>query len=232
MINFFFNEIFKKPILNFVVFLYNNLGDFGLAIIILTIVIRILIYPLSQKALASQKAINELRPKIKEIDEKYKDNKEEKTRRTLALYREHSINPFAGFVPILIQIPVFLALFSVLNTVFDPNNLNNLYSFISRPEVLNPIFFGLLDLSKPSWLLALGLSISQFFQSKMLLDQQKKQINKQDQKNDFAVMMSKQMTYIFPVMLFFIGSKFAGGLSLYWVVSNLFSIIQQRFLLK
>lgn len=232
MITFFFNEILKKPILNFVVFLYNNLGDFGLAIIILTIIIRILIYPLSQKALASQKAINELRSKIKEIDEKYKDDKGEKTRRTLALYKEHSINPFAGFVPILIQIPVFLALFSVLNTIFDPNNLNNLYSFISRPEVLNSMFLGLLDLSKPSWLLALGLSISQFFQSKMLLDQQKKQINKQDQKNDFAVMMSKQMTYIFPVMLFFIGSKFAAGLSLYWVVSNLFSIIQQRFLLK
>lgn len=232
MTSFFFNEILKKPILNFVVFLYNNLGDFGLAIIILTIVIRILIYPLSQKALASQKVINELRPKIKEIDEKYKDNKEEKTRQTLALYKEHAINPFAGFVPILIQIPVFLALFSVLRTIFDPNNLNNLYSFISRPEILNSMFLGLIDLSKPSQLLALGLSLSQFFQSKMLLDQQKKQMNKQDQKSDFAVMMSKQMTYIFPVMLFFIGSKFPGGLSLYWVVSNLFSIIQQKFLLK
>lgn len=232
MISFFFNEILKKPILNFVVFLYNNLGDFGLAIIILTVVIRILIYPLSKKALASQKKISGLRPKIKEIEEKYKDNKEEKARRTLALYKEHSINPFAGFAPILLQIPVFLALFSVLGTIFDPNNLNNLYNFINRPEVLNPMFLGLLDLSKPNRLLALGLSVSQFFQSKMLLDQQKEQINKNDQKSDFAIMMNKQMTYFFPVLLFFIGSKFAGGLSLYWLVSNLFSIIQQKFLLK
>lgn len=222
---FLYNEILYRPLFNGLIFLYNIAGhDFGIAIIILTLVIRGLLYPLSQKAIKSQKEMQELQPKIKEVQQKYKGDREKQSLALMALYKEHKVNPASGCFPILIQLPILFALFSVFRHGFDPSRLSALYSFVANPGVINPVFLGLIDLSKKSLVLALFAGVTQFIQTKMITPKSPKEGS-----IDFAGMMSKQMLYIFPVLMVYIGYSVPGGLALYWVVFNIFAIVQQYF---
>lgn len=227
-----FNEVLYRPLFNALIWLYNVIPfhDLGIAIIILTVIIRFLLYPLSQKAIRSQKAISELQPKIKEIQKKYK-NKEEQAREMMALYKKHKINPVAGCLPILIQFPILIALFRVFYTGLDPARLNGLYSFIEHPESLNFMFLGILDLSERSIILALLAGVLQFIQSKMIMPKKMPQSGKGMKIGglDFSTLMGQQMTYMMPLITFFIALNFPAALPLYWTVITLFGIVQQYF---
>lgn len=229
-ISFIFNEILYRPLFNGLVFLYNNLPghDFGIAIIILTILIRILFYPLFQKSIKAQKEMADLQPKIKEVQEKYKKDKEKQARAVMELYKEHKVNPLSGCLPILIQLPILYAFFQVLRTGLDPARLSGLYSFISNPGQLNPMFLGLVSLSKPNAVLAILTGITQFIQGKMVAPKNSANASK----SDFASAMSTQMVYFMPVFIAFIALKLPAGLALYWTVLNLFGIAQQYFTIK
>lgn len=231
-----FDAILYYPLLNILIFIYNTVAfsNLGASIIILTVAVRFLIYPLSKKAIKSQKEMAMIQPLVKEIQATHKENREEQARALMALYKEHKVNPFAGLLPILVQIPVLMALFLVLRSGITPEHLSSLYSFISPPASVNTMLFGIFDLSKPIFLFALFVGATQFIQSKMMLDVQTKAAgkNKVSGAKDFGIEFSKQMTYIFPVVSIVISSAFSGGLSLYWTVSNLFSIFQQSVLLK
>ncbi len=226
-----FHQFLERPIFNALIFIYNSLPDFGVAVIILTILIRFLIYPFSQKALESQKELASISPQIKEIREKFKDNKEDQARALLSLYKEKKINPFKGLLTFFIQIPIFIALFLVLKNGLDLENFNVLYSFIEKPASLNTFFLGLIDLSKPSLGLAILVGISQFIQSKIILDYQKKLMSGASN-NDLSFIVGRQMTYVSPFLAVLISSNLSGGLSLYWVTTNIFSIFQQQFLFQ
>ena len=230
-----FNEILYRPIFNSLIFLYNTIPgkDFGIAIIILTIIIRLALYPLSQKAIKSQKALSQLQPKIKEIQKKYKDNKEEQAKVMMEFYKTNKINPFSGCLPLLIQLPILIALYRVIWTIFDPERLHALYSFVANPGIINPTFIGLIDLSQKNPYLAILAGALQFIQSKMMMPKK----NKEDDKSksgslDFSKMMGSQMTYFMPLITVFIAWNFPAGLPLYWVVTTLFSIGQQWLVLK
>ena len=224
-----FNESLYRPLFNILVWFYNIIpgNDLGIAIIILTILIRFILYPLSKKAIQSQKAINELQPKIKEIQRKYK-NKEEQAKEMMGLYKKHKVNPMAGCLPILIQLPLLIALYRVFFNGLNPESLNDLYSFISRPELLNVMFLGLIDLSQRNIFLAVLAGFLQFIQSKMIIPQSLIKKGKSNEL-DFSSIMSKQMLYFMPLITIFIAWNLPSALPLYWIVITLFGIIQQYF---
>jgi len=227
----FFNVLLYQPLFNSLFLLYNYIPghDFGIAIIFLTIVIRIILYPVSVKALNSQKALQSLQPKMQEIQKKYKDNKEQLAKETLELYRKEKISPFSGLFLALIQLPILIALYSVFWKGLNPEELSNLYSFVSSPGQINSIFLGIIDLSKANLLLAVLAGIFQFFQTKMLTP---KSVPGQGKNSDISQMMQKQMVYFFPFLTVFILMSLPSAIGLYWIVSGIFSIVQQYFILK
>lgn len=231
MIYFLFNEIFYKPLFNGLIFLYNILPnhDLGLSIIILTIVIRLLLWPLTNKGIKSQKVLAELQPKIDEIKKKFKDNKEAQAKAIMAIYSENKINPLAGIVPILIQIPIIFALWRVF---LNSTNFNSgsVYSFIETPNKIQTVLFGLFDLNKRSMLLAIVSGVLQYIQTKMIMPVNapaKAKSDKSPEIPNFSQIMSKQMLYFGPVLSVIIFWNLPAALPLYWIVVTLMTILQQ-----
>lgn len=212
--------------------IYNTIPghDFGIAIILLTVFIRLVLYPLTKKGIESQKAMTLVQPKIKEMQEKYKDNRAKQAEEMMKLYREYKVNPFSGFLNLLIQIPILFALYKVFMAGFDPNSLNGLYGFVNHPGTIDPMFIGLLDLSKASPVLAVIAGILQFIQTKMMMGKTTPTQSKKSNEPDFSKIMHHQMLYILPVLTVVIAWKFPAGLPLYWVVTTLFSIGQQYYM--
>lgn len=224
-----FNTILFKPIFNLLVFIYNIIpgGDFGVAIIVLTVVIRLALSPLSVKALVSQKQINKLQPKIKELQEKFKNDKQALGQATMELYKQNKANPFSGCLPILVQIPIFIALYKALSFGLKPEGLNFLYSFVSNPGSIKDVAFGFLVLSKKSYVLAILTGALQWYQSK-----QSMAFQGQAGTNSTADAMSKQMLYFFPVMIIIIAWNLPAGLALYLATTTAYSIVEQIYIKK
>ena len=150
-----YNQIFYRPILNALIFFYNTIAvhDFGLAIIFVTLVIRFVLYPFFHKGTKHQMMMQRLQPKIKKLQEAHKDDKVKQSEALMALYKEHGVNPFLGIVLLLIQLPIMLALYWVVRSGLGTGALTGLYSFVAQPSSINPIFLGLINLAKPSWIL-------------------------------------------------------------------------------
>lgn len=223
-----FNTILYRPLFNVLVLLYLYVPgrDFGIAVIALTILIRLLIYPLGVKAVKSQKAMAEIQPKVKEIQEKFKDDKTAQAKAVMELYQKAKINPFSGLLPLLIQFPVLLALFRVFWRGLSQDQMTHLYSFIPAPSQINPVFLGIIDLSQPFAALAILAGVCQFVQSKTMTPKQSPGKKKQ---GDFSEMFQKQMLYFFPVFTVLIVWRLPSAIALYWIVSSLFSIVQQHY---
>ena len=183
------------------------------------------------KSIKSQKAITELQPQIREIRQRFKQDKEKQARETMALYKKAKINPFGSFLPLLIQLPILFALYQVFWKGLRPGEMANLYSFISRPEIIDPTFLGIINLAAPSIMIAVLAGIAQFFQTKMMTPASAGK-PKQKTTPDFSGMMQKQMLYFFPLFTVFILWGLPAAIGLYWIVTALFSILQQYFILK
>ncbi len=229
-----FNVILYQPLFNALILLYEFLpgGDFGLAIIVLTIVIKLILYPSSVQAIKSQKAMSVLQPQIQKIKDKYKENKEKQAKATMELYKENKVNPLSGCLPLLIQLPILIAMYRVFWKGLAPEQMGHLYSFVQNPGVIDFTFLGLMSLAHPSAFLAVLAGAVQFVQSKMLISKNKKKGGKgKDQMGQFADMMQKQMIYFFPAIIVFILWSLPSALALYLIVSSVFSIVQQYFVL-
>ena len=229
-----FNTILYQPLFNALVFLYQYLPgqDFGVAVIVLTVLIRFLLYPLMVMSIKSQKKLSELQPKIQEIQQKHKDDKEKQSKEMMALYQKEKINPFGGCLPLLIQLPILIALYRVFWKGMQPEAMNLLYSFIPNPGTINPTFLGLINLGEASILIAVLAGITQFFQSKMLMPKEKASYQKEGQMAQFSGMMQKQMLYFFPIFTVFILWKLPAAIGIYWIITALFSIGQQYLIFK
>ena len=228
-----FNTVLYQPLLNALVFLYQFLPgrDFGVAVIVLTIMIRIVLYPLMLKSIRSQKMLSELQPKIQEIQQRNKDDKEKQAKEMMELYRKEKINPMGGCLPLLLQLPILFALYRVFWHGMEPEAMSLLYSFVPNPGEINPAFLGLINLAEASLVLAFIAGICQFFQTKMLMPKQKS-APKGDQMAQFSGIMQKQMLYFFPLFTVLILWKLPAAIGLYWIVTALFSIGQQYLILK
>lgn len=225
-----FNTILYKPLFNALVLIYEYVPgkDFGVAVIILTLITRFLLYPLMMKSIKSQKIMAELQPKLKEIQEKYKNDKEKQTKEMMELYKREKFNPLGGCLPLLFQLPILIALYRVFWRGLSDGSMEKLYSFVPDPGVINPMFLGLINLSEPNFVLAIIAGIAQFFQTKTMTVKNKKE----EDKGQFANMMQKQMLYFFPIITVIILFKMPAAIGLYWIVTALFSIWQQKLVFK
>ncbi len=227
-----FNLILYQPLFNGLVLLYLYLPghDFGVAVIVLTLLIKVLFYPLGTVAIRSQKSLSDLQPKLQQIQKQYKDDKEKQARETMELYKKEKINPFSGCLPLLIQLPILIALYRLFWQGLQPEQTVFLYSFVPNPGVIDPSFLGTINLSKPNILLALLAGVSQFFQSRMTAP--KSQKPKGGTGSQFGDMMQKQMLYFFPAFTVLILWNLPSAIGLYWLVSTIFSIVQQYLVFK
>lgn len=245
---FLFNEFIYRPLYNLLILVYDIIpfADFGIAIIIVTILIKFFLMPLSKKQIESQKKMQALQPKIKEVQEKYKKDKEKQSRAMMALYKENKTNPFSGCLPTIFQLVFLIAIYRVLFNISSAGLLvdgKELYSFIANPGQINQHFLGIIDLSRAidfskitvgvvaQMILVILAAISQYFQTKMLMPSQAAMPKKKDGP-DISTMMTKQMLYLGPLLTLFIGVKFPAGLALYWLASTAFTIVQQFYLNK
>ncbi|MEI7621085.1 MAG: YidC/Oxa1 family membrane protein insertase [Candidatus Moraniibacteriota bacterium] len=233
-----FHTIVYQPLYNILIFLYNVIPgkDFGISIILITILLRTLLIPLYKQQIESQKKLQELQPKIKALQEKTKHNKEQQTKQLMELYKENQTNPFSGCLPLIVQLVFLIAIYQVLITI-SSNGLvadtAQLYSFVADPGKINQLFIFLVDLTKPSIVIAALAAVTQYFQTKMLMDQQPvSTVAPDSDKPDIAQMMNKQMLYLGPFLTLFIGIKFPAGLSLYWLAGTIFMLVQQILMQK
>ena len=227
-----FNTILYKPLLNGLIFLYQHIpgNDFGIAVIVLTLVIRLILHPSSVRGVRSQRALTKLQPKIQEIQKEYKDDKNKQTKLLMELYQKEKINPFSGCLPMLLQFPVLIALYQVFLRGLTPESLKeSLYGFVSNPGMIDFSFLGIITLTESNIFLALLAGILQFYQLKISTVPKQKVESKG---SDFSKTMQNQMIYLFPLLTIYIVWQFGSIIGLYWIVSILFSIAEQYIVAK
>ncbi len=221
-----------QPIFNVLVFLSQVIPgkDFGVAVILLTLGVRSISYPLGAQGVRVQKKLAEIQPKLKEIQEKYKNKKEEQTRAMLELYKTAGVNPLAMFMPILIQFPVFIVLYQMFAHGIQPEQFSLLYSFVPSPQAIDATFLNLLNLNERSLPLAVFAGALQFIQFRQSSPAKRKKKN--GEKPDIASLMQTQMMYIFPVVITWIASSLPSAFALYWISSTAFSLWQHWFITR
>jgi len=211
------------PMWQVLIFLFDLVGNFGLAIILLTVIVRLVMFPIAQKQFASMAQMRAVQPKMKALQERYKDDKPQLQQEMAKLYKEEKVNPLAGCLPIFLQIPIFFALYKVLRLAIEMRHqpFVGWIKDLSAPDpatILN--LFGLLPFDPPGFLaigvLAVLLGITMWLQFKL---------------NPAAMdPMQQQIFMIMPWMLMFVMAPFAAGLLLYWITSNILTLAQQQYL--
>ncbi len=226
-----YNEIVYRPLLNGLVFIYALLPihDLGLSILLLTIIVRILLHPTVVSTIKTQLVMPQVQARLKDIQKKYKDNKEEQARQSMGVYKELGIHPFSFMVPLLIQIPVFLGLFRVFRTGILLKDPTLLYPFVPKISAFNPLAFGFLNFAERSIPLAVLAGLSQFLQGKY---SPKPPDVKGMASDDMARAMRWQATFMFPIFFTGIALFLPAALSFYWTVANLLAIVQQLWIQK
>ncbi|OGL85945.1 hypothetical protein A3I40_00770 [Candidatus Uhrbacteria bacterium RIFCSPLOWO2_02_FULL_48_12] len=228
-----YHTFFYQPLFNLLVFIYNTIAahDLGIAIIVLTVLIRILLYPLSLKSIRAQKAMQDLQPKLEAIKKQFPGSKEKQAEATMKLYKEEKVNPLSSCLPLLLQLPFFIALFQIFNNSAKPENLSALYPFVVNPGALNQQgLWGMVNLGVPSPWLALLAGAAQFWQGHMLVRKKPAIKGEASKDEEFATIMNQQMTYVMPVVTVVIGWTFPAGLALYWFLTTLLLALQQWYI--
>lgn len=231
-----FNTLLYEPLLKVLLFLTNLVqGNFGFAIILLTILIRAALIPLSLPAMRSANKMKSLKPLLDELKKKHAKDKKLLQQKQLELYKEHGVNPAAGCLPTLVQFAILIALYRVFINFLENNGVDSI-SFSMN--------FFWLDLSKPDnfYILPVIAGASQLILSKMLMGArehhskkdlkvkaQKKEKDSEGSMQDMAEAMQQQMLYVMPVMTVLIALRLPSGLAVYWVTTTLFSLVQQYF---
>ncbi|HPY96215.1 MAG TPA: membrane protein insertase YidC [Candidatus Cloacimonadota bacterium] len=208
----------SKLFLHFLNFLNKFITNWGIVIIIFALVLKLLLSPLTNKTMQSAKKMQEINPLMQEIQKQYKSDPQRMNQELQKLYKEHKINPLGGCLPLLLQMPIFFALYPVLRSSID----------LRQAE-----FFGwLADLSEPDkfWVLPILMGISMFVQQKMTMaNTSPEDLKKMDEKQQAQIQSQKMMMYIMPIFMFFIFKSLPSGLVLYWMVFNVFQIVQQLY---
>lgn len=230
-----FNTILINPIFEFLKFLTLTTGNFGVAIIILTVVLRIALVPLSLPQLKSQKKMRDIKPELDKLKKRHAKDPNALRIAQMELYKKHNLNPMSGCLPYILQLVVIIALYHVLST-FVGEAMKQGYTF-------NTIFLGL-DLSKPdpTRIIPVLAAVSQLVMSLMILpgkeqhdlipsNVKSKALKEADKKEtdsqEMAETMQRQMVFMMPLMTGWIAWGFPAGLGLYWIVTTVFSIAQQ-----
>jgi len=220
-----FNTILVDPLLNVLVFAYDYIPDIGIVIILITALVRLALMPSFHKSLKHQKALADLQPKMDEIKHKYKDDKEQQAKAMMELYKVHKVNPLSSCLPLLIQLPILIALYQVFIKSLNGSELEGLYSFVKDPGTISPMFLDWINLANPNVVLAVIAAVLQYYQAKLMLPKQQSQ-------DTTAKMISYQTLYFLPAVTLFIGIKLPASLPLYWIVTTVFGLGQQYWIIR
>jgi YidC/Oxa1 family membrane protein insertase len=220
-----FNLILTYPLLNLLVFFYHYIPDIGVVIILITVLVRLILLPSFHKSLKQQKAMSALQPKMSALKEQFKNDKEAQAKALMELYKEHNVNPLSSCLPLLIQLPILIALYQVFIRSLDGSQLTGLYSFVPAPESINPMFLHFLNLAHKNVIMAFVAGGLQYFQSKLMMPNPKVE-------DTTTKMMRYQTLYFLPALTVVFGLQFPAGLTLYWIVTTLFGIGQQYYILR
>lgn len=197
---------------------FENFSAYAIAIIIATIIIKLIILPLTLKQTKSMKNMQKVQPKMQELQKKYKNDKETLNMKTMELYKEYKVNPFGGCLPLLIQFPIIIGFFAVLR---EP--VKYVFGSEAAYDSINKSFLWIDNLKDTDlWILPIIAAATTYFQSKMMMANQQSSGG-----NDAAQSSQKMMTTMMPIMILFFARSVPAGLALYWVVSNTFQIVQQ-----
>ncbi len=235
MISSLWHSIVYQPLFNVLILLINILpgNSVGTAIILLTVLVRIALLPLTGKSIKVQKAMKVLEPKLKHIRDKHKDDKQLQARKTMELYQEHGVTPFSGCLPLLIQIPIIIGLYWVFLDGLKIVDVSVLYGFVAAPGALD-MHFLIFDLAGKSAFLALCAAVSQYFQATLSLGRQDTpkpaDASTPTMQEEFAKTMQFQMRYILPIMVGVIAYNATAAVALYWATSNILSVAQELWM--
>ncbi len=248
-----FNQIFSFPILNVLFLLYRVFSDFGLSIIVMTIIIKLILFPLTLQQLKSMKATQALQPQMAELRKKYAKDQQAQALAVQALYKEYGVNPVAGCLPLLVQLPVLYGMFNAFNSVLRYqatkqvsllDHINNLiYPFLPHfthvPNLdlnwftfLNAAWHFPLSQPDPTHILPIIAGLATFIQLRMSQPVAVAQVGSSKNGStapDPTQQSMKTMQYIMPLITVFFGWTFPAGLALYWTVSSIFQAVQQYF---
>lgn len=231
-LSFIYNEILFRPLFNLLVAITNILPNHnvGLSILGVTLLVRFALLPLSihqaHHMQANQKKMAALRAEIKKINEQYKNDSAKKAQATMELYKKAGISPTAGCLPLVIQLPILIAMYRVFLGGLGEQTWSHLYSFVHQPTAISMMFLGI-NLAVPSVLLGLIAGVAQFLQMRLMSATQATPAADADETSKAMHAMQRNMAYIFPVMTVFIALKLPAALALYWCVSTLFGLLQQ-----
>jgi YidC/Oxa1 family membrane protein insertase len=223
------------PLYNALVYLVDVVPahDIGIAIILLTILVKVVLFPLSRQAVRTQMAMREVAPNIERIKEQYKDKQEEQARAMFALYKEKGIRPFASFFLILIQFPILFGLYWVFWKGGLPSvDSTILYSFVPSPEMVNMNFLGLLDVRERSVLLAILAGFTQLAYARLSMGPRRAREKEATPSfsADMAHSFDLQARFVLPLIVAGISYTLAAAVPLYWTTSNLFMVGQELFM--
>ncbi len=232
MISSLWHALVYQPLFNLLILIIGILPghSVGFAIILLTVIVKIALFPLTGKSILAQHAMKELEPHLKDLREKHADDKQALAQKTMELYQEKGVSPFSGCLPMLIQIPIVFGLYWVFFKGLPVVDAKMLYSFVQHPGVLYMQFLSF-DLLKKSLVLALLTAFTQYIQARLSLKRQpalpKSEGNKPSFQEDFAKSMQLQMVYVLPVMIGAIAYHLPSAVALYWTTSNILGIGQE-----
>lgn len=228
-----YTEVLVRPLFNLLVGITNVLPthNVGLAIILVTLVVRLILLPPSlhqvRQMQRNQEKMKTVQEKLKDIKTKHKDDKTRQAEETMRLYREAGINPAAGCLPVLVQLPILLALYRVFLGGIGPDTFHYLYSFVSEPNQLQTVFLGI-SLTSPSLLLGVIAGLAQFVLMRFATPTTAPATpGAPDETAQMMQSMQRNMVYFFPVMTVFIALQLPAALALYWVASTVFASLQQ-----
>ena len=220
-----YHLIFKYPILNLLIFFYQTIAfhDLGLAIIFVTLFIRLILYPFFHTGAKQQMLMQRIQPHVKKIQEEHKNDRDKQAKALMELYKEHGVNPFSSILLLIIQLPILIALYRIILSGLSGGALAGLYAFIPAPATINSLFLGFINLqAKNIWLVLLA-AIAQYFQARLAIWR--------DPNNTAALSapekMARQMAFIGPLITILIFYNLPAAVGLYWLASSLFSIVQQ-----
>jgi YidC/Oxa1 family membrane protein insertase len=235
MIGALFNTLLYQPFYNGLIFLISVIpgGDVGVAVVLLTIAVKLALFSLSYRSIISQQRLKELGPELERIRSQFKNDKQRQALETMALYRREGVNPLSTILSLFLQIPVVLALYFVFVKAGLPAiNHELLYSFLGEPRAISLSLLGLIDISEKSIILAVLAGASQFLQARLMAQPTPQNSPPPGQggfKDELARSMQLQMKYVFPAMIGFFAYSFGGAVALYFATSNLFAVGQELY---
>lgn len=226
-----FNTVIFEPLYNALILIIETVpyADVGITVIILTIIVKLLLFPLARQAIMTQVALRRIGPELEELKKKYKDDQKEQVQHMLALYKENNIHPLSGFLTLFIQLPIIFGLY----WVFFQGGLPSvdpalLYSFMPQPTEVNMEFLGLVDMGGRSIILALLAGITQFLHARIAIHPPQTSTKPGESlKDDIARSMHVQMRYVLPIIVGVIAYTISSAVALYWITSNVFTIGQE-----